>query len=29
VTTNVTAKPDTFLHETNLGCTVASHTRSC
>jgi len=25
VTTNVTAKPVAFLHETNLGCTVDSH----
>jgi len=29
VTTNVTAKPVTFLHETNHGYTVASHTCSC
>ena len=29
VTTNVTAKPDTFLHETNHGCTVVSHMCSC
>jgi len=25
MTTNVTAKPVTFLHETNHGCTVVSH----
>jgi len=29
VTTNVTAKPVTFLHETDHGCTVVSHTSSC
>jgi len=31
VTTNVTAKPvrPTFLHETNHGCMVISHTCSC
>jgi len=29
VTTNVTAKPVTFLHETNHGCTVVSHMCSC
>jgi len=29
VTTNVTAKPVTFLHETNHCCTVVSHTCSC
>ena len=28
-TTNVTAKPFTFLRKTNNGCTVVSHTRSC
>jgi len=29
VTTNVTAKPVTFLHETNHGYTVVSHSCSC
>jgi len=29
VTTNVTAKPVTYLHETNHGCTVVSHACSC
>jgi len=29
VTTNVTATPVTFLHETNHGCTVVSHVGSC
>jgi len=29
VTTNVTAKPVVFLHETNHGCTVVSHVCSC
>jgi len=29
VTTNVTAKPVTFLHGTNYGCTVVSHMYSC
>jgi len=29
VTTNVTAKPVTFLHGTNHGCTVVSHMCSC
>jgi len=29
VTTNVTAKPVTFLHETNQGCTVVCHMCSC
>jgi len=29
VTTNVTAKPVTFLHGTNHYCTVVSHTCSC
>jgi len=29
VTTNITAKPATFLHETNHGCTVVSHACSC
>jgi len=29
VTTNVTAQPVTFLHETNNGCTVVSHMCSC
>jgi len=29
VTNNVTAKPVTFLHETNHGCTVVSYTCSC
>ena len=29
VTTNVTAKPVTFLHETNNGCTVVSRMCSC
>jgi len=28
VTTNFTAKPVTFLHGTNHGCTVVSHMRS-
>jgi len=28
-TTNVTAKPVTFLHETNHGCIVVLHTCSC
>jgi len=29
VTTNVTAKPVAFLHETNHGCTVVSHVCNC
>jgi len=29
VTTNVKAKPVTFLYETNHGCTVVSHMCSC
>jgi len=29
VTTNFTAKPVAFLHETNQGYTVVSHTCSC
>ena len=29
VTTNATAKPVTFLHETNHGCAVVSHMCSC
>jgi len=29
VTTSVTAKPVTFLHETNHGCTVVSYMCSC
>jgi len=29
VTTNVTVTPGTFLHETNHGCTVDTHVRSC
>jgi len=29
VTTSVAAKAVTFLHETNHGCTVISHTCSC
>jgi len=29
VTTNVTAKPVTFLHEANHGYAVVSHTCSC
>jgi len=29
VTTNVTAKPVTFLHGTSNGCTVVSHMCSC
>jgi len=29
VTTNVAAKPLTFLHGTNHGCTVVSHMCSC
>jgi len=29
VTTNVTAKPVTFLQETNHSCTVVYHTCSC
>jgi len=29
VTTNVTAKPVTFLHETDHGYIVVSHTCSC
>jgi len=29
VTTNVTAKPVTFLHGTSHGCTVVSHMCSC
>jgi len=29
VTTNFAAKPVTFVHETNHGCSVVSHTCSC
>jgi len=29
VTTNVAAKPVTFLHETSHGCSVVSHTSNC
>jgi len=29
VTNNVTAKPVTFLHGTNHGCTVVSHMGNC
>jgi len=29
VTTNVTVKPDAFLHGANNGCTVVSHMCSC
>jgi len=29
MTTNVTAKPVTFLNKTNHGCSVVSHTCSC
>jgi len=29
VTTNITAKPVTFLHGTNHGCTAVSYMSSC
>jgi len=29
INANVTAKPVTFLHGTNRGCTVVSHVCSC
>jgi len=29
MTTNITAKPVTFLYKTNHGCTVVPHTCSC